>query len=133
MSGHYLSIITSFTTPVNTFLAHYTTSESLLPMSKCNPTVFPTAGFSHEQLESREREGPLAEGRQPAGLDFLDLPQAWNFQFEEPCTQKAQSKSLGLPDVPQRFLTSAWTMCHLELRSLTIPPHAASLLFTYLP
>lgn len=59
-----LPIITSFTTLTNTFWVHYTISGSLLPMSKQNLTILPTAGFSQEQFQSREREGPLSERRQ---------------------------------------------------------------------
>lgn len=60
---HYLFIITSFITPINTFLVHYTILGSLLPMCKLNLTISSTVGFSQEQFESRETDWPLGERR----------------------------------------------------------------------
>lgn len=82
----HLFIITSFTTPLNTFLVHYIILGRLLPRCKQNQTVSLTVGFSQEQSESKEIR-PLVERRQPVILDFLDLSQAWNSQFDELCTQ----------------------------------------------
>lgn len=106
----HLFIITSFTTPLNTFLVHYTILGRLLPRCKQNQTVSLTVGFSQEQSESKEIR-PLVERRQPVILDFLDLSQAWNSQFDELCAQNLSLSNWDSLIFLYPFLTSASKIC----------------------